>query len=409
MANRDSKAFPRRTAFAAAMLGVFGNGAAFAASGDALGPPQASGLDNPALARSAGGDFVAATGTSVRLFNADGTPKGAVFSASDTPVDSALAQPNAVAMDDAGDFVVAWLDDSIAGDSSSHSVFARRFNADGSAKGAAVQVSDALSNEVRDIGVGMDSDGDFVVLWHQAELNRHSKHCYGYNPLCAGVGVQGASLLARRYTAGGTKAGSSIVVEAGRQYDLFGVNLRVTVPNDAQVAMNRKGAFAVAWTGASGSLLQLRRWSASGIASPSHVVSLKASTGCVPQVAMDDAGGMVVAYCHTPTASVAYVYTRVYSAAGLPLTGETQVAGSSSVWSQWPGVSMDAGGDFVVAWHNRDSSVHAQRYANGVGALGMDFTVAAAPTAVYIPGIASDGSGNFVIAWDTWLQRYAGP
>ena len=68
-----------------------------------------------------------------------------------------------MAIDSDGAFVVAWESD--GQDGSNHAVFARRFNAVGSAQGSEFQVNAQTSGAQRVPAVGIDADGDFAIAW----------------------------------------------------------------------------------------------------------------------------------------------------------------------------------------------------------------------------------------------------
>ena len=71
-------------------------------------------------------------------------------------------QSPTVAMDDDGDFVVAWAStDPISG----YGIFAQRFNAAGVKQGGEFRVSAIAFAAQRDPAIAMDADGDFVVAW----------------------------------------------------------------------------------------------------------------------------------------------------------------------------------------------------------------------------------------------------
>jgi hypothetical protein len=66
-----------------------------------------------------------------------------------------------VAMDDGGNFVVAWS--SHRQDGSSSGVFGQRFSADGTTVGGEFQVNTYTTSAQYNPQVASDSDGDFVV------------------------------------------------------------------------------------------------------------------------------------------------------------------------------------------------------------------------------------------------------
>jgi hypothetical protein len=88
----------------------------------------------------------------------------------------------------------------------------------------------------------------------------------------------------------------------------------------------------------------------------------------LPFAAMDDDGDFLVAWTSTgQDGSLDGVYAQRYNAAGMAQDGEFRV-NTHTTDDQWaPSVSMDADGDFVVAWASyyqdgSDAGVYAQRY-----------------------------------------------
>ena len=67
------------------------------------------------------------------------------------------------AMDSTGDFVVAW--NSYLQDGSLDGVYAQRYNAAGVAQGSEFQVNTYTTSYQERPSVAMDSAGDFVVAW----------------------------------------------------------------------------------------------------------------------------------------------------------------------------------------------------------------------------------------------------
>jgi hypothetical protein len=149
----------------------------FDSSGAALGAElrvnseTADDQTQPAIAMDADGDFVvvwqsqlqdgAGGGIYAQRFDATGIAQGAEFR-----VNSEIANDQGapdVAMDAAGNFVVAW--ESLNQDGSSWGIFAQRYDAAGTAQGAEFQVNTLTQNQQRAPSVSMDADGDFVVAW----------------------------------------------------------------------------------------------------------------------------------------------------------------------------------------------------------------------------------------------------
>ena len=178
----------------------------------------------------ADGDFVVAWqskdqdgdnwGIYAQRFNASGAPQGGEFRVN-TNTGREQEAP-VVAMDDSGNFVVAWQ--SMDQDGDKWGIYAQRFNASGAPQGGEFRVNTATSKEQQAPSVAMDADGDFVVAWQSMDQDGDKWGVY-----------------ARSYDAGGTAQGPEFLVN--------------TYTSEHQelpaIAMNTQGPghFVVAWTG----------------------------------------------------------------------------------------------------------------------------------------------------------------
>jgi hypothetical protein len=179
------------------------------------------------VAMDADGDFVVAwqsntqdgsgLGVYARRYDSAGVAQGGAFRVN-VVTTGAQAAPS-VAMDSDGDFVVAWQ--SNGQDGSSQGVYARRYNAAGTAQGSEFRVNTHTAGAQFWPSVAIDPDGDFVVAWHS------------YNQDGSGYGI-----YAQRYNAAGAAQGSE-----------FRVNTYTTdQQTKPHVAMDANGDFTIAWS-----------------------------------------------------------------------------------------------------------------------------------------------------------------
>ena len=190
--------------------------------------------------------------------------------------------------------------------------------------------------------VAMDHDGDFVVAW-----------------MSFGQDGDGYGIFARRYNAAGAPLGTE-----------FQVNTYTTsFQLHPAVAMDADGDFVVAW-------------------------SSYAQGGAYPW-STD-------------------VYAQRYDAAGAPQGDEFRVNTYTTFGQFFPVVAMNAAGDFIVVWHSQgqdgsSSGVFAQRYNSSGAPQGIEFQVN-----TFTPGaqggnnnpsaVSMDADGNFVVAWASYGQ-----
>lgn len=197
---------------------------------------------NPAVAVDGDGDFIitwrsqgqdgSGYGVYAQQYSAAGVPQGGEFRVNTfTTGDQRNAE---VAMDAAGNFVVAWH--SVGQDGSAEGVFAQRFNANGTPVGAEFRVNSYTNARQYYPAVDMDADGDFVIAWMS-------------NSQDGG----GEGIYAQRYDAQGVPQGGE-----------FRVNTTYVGNQEyPDVAMDAAGNFAIAW--ASGDVM-VQRYNAAGLA-----------------------------------------------------------------------------------------------------------------------------------------------
>ena len=147
-----------------------------------------------------------------RLYDSNGVGLGEELVINDAP---AVCRYPDIAADANGNFAVAWMEDK-----SSNSVMARLFNADGSSRGDAFEVSTIRFSSVTKPSIAMDDAGFFVVAWDG-------------DPNLAGQD----DIHARLFDPNGTPLGEQFVVNTAlggaQQYP--------------QAAMNGRGEFVIVW------------------------------------------------------------------------------------------------------------------------------------------------------------------
>jgi hypothetical protein len=97
-------------------------------------------------------------------FDSGGSPAGAELQIN--TYETEIQGRPAVALDDDGDFVVAWL--SNLQDGASTGIFGQRFDSAGSPQGVEFQATAYTAGAQRHPAVASDSDGDFVIVWESA-------------------------------------------------------------------------------------------------------------------------------------------------------------------------------------------------------------------------------------------------
>ncbi|WP_109830040.1 putative Ig domain-containing protein [Reichenbachiella versicolor] len=245
--------------------------------------------ETPAIAMDDDGDFVIAwsgrgedTGGGIDIiaqrFDASGNKVGSEFFVNSNSGHSQYSQNPSVAMDSDGDFVIAW-EDSYA-DASLDGIEARRYNAAGESQGIGIfRVNTSTNGNQRKAAVAMDSDGDFVVAWT-------SNHDASYS----------GDIYAQRFDASGVALDGEFLVNVTRG-SYSNSNRKPTV------AMNADGEFVISWDAPNSDIsfeyeVYARHYNASGIAQSDEILVNTETSGeqTLPSIAIDDDGDFVIAY-----------------------------------------------------------------------------------------------------------------
>lgn len=299
---------------------------------------------------------------------------------------SSVQQDPSVAMDDAGNFVVAW--ESLGQDGDGYGIYAQRFNSSGVKQGVEFRVNTATAGAQRHPSVAVAPLGDFVIAWDGPD------------------GADGG-IWAQRYSAAGVASGVNFVVNE-------------TTANDQHlpsVGIDKDGDFVVAWSGgqpgASNDVLA-RQFAADGTAI-SHEFTISQATAFeqdFPSLAMNQGGDFVVTWTSPiDDISSSSIFARRYDRSGTAQGNEfrvnTHVTNSSH---SFPSVSMDDEGDFAVVWSfdnlvTGKEEVYGRRFSHAGRALGPQFPLAVdTANNIMLPDVAMDANGDFLTAFDHFGQ-----
>ncbi len=221
------------------------NGAAVGSVVRASDPAQFT-TAPPAVAMSDAGSFVVAWtprnqgtfGAYFQRFDENGSPVGPVARGSDP--NHFVSESPAIAMSDGGSFVVAWT----ATNQGTFGAYFQRFDSDGNAVGPVVRASDPGHFTTVPPAAAMAPDGRFVIAW--LDERDHNVH-------------------AQAYTAAGAVSGPGVQLnQSGLIFD--DTDLVDSAPPPVSVAMNSDGNFVAAWTVSRPYSTFARRFDASGLA-----------------------------------------------------------------------------------------------------------------------------------------------
>lgn len=262
-----------------------------------------------------------------------------------------------IAMDDAGGFVVTWIDLVQPG----VDIYARKYSSAGVPQGAAILV--ASDSGLSFPSAAMDANGDFVVVW-ATEVD-----------IPGGTISSMTTVWAQRYSSSGVAQGSTIQVSTG----LSAAHQR---PN---VSMDPVGNFVVVWAAYNEfdmSSVFAQRFNNLGV-SQGPVLQVNATASIdfedgAPTVDTDSAGNFVVTWRQVgknPDGSLD-VFGQQFDSAGVRRGGEFRINTTTNGHQANSSVAMAATGDFVVVWTSAISGQNArnvffQRFNSNPGAVGL--------------------------------------
>jgi hypothetical protein len=339
--------------------GVFGQ--RYSAAGVPLGPEfrvnsfTTGSQGGPAVASDAAGNFFVAWYTSGGVgdvfgqrYASSGAPLGAEFRVN-TYTLSAQTHP-AIAVDGAGNFVVAWQGFTQVGPG--YEVFGQRFSSSGAPVGPEFQINTYTTGAEWYPSVAADGAGNFIVVWQ------------GDN-----------QVIGQRYASTGAPLGGEF------QINTTGQGSRPSVAADVA------GNFVVVWyaDGPGDPNLGVfgRRYASDGTPLGPEFLVNTYTTGYQwgARVGADASGNFVVVWHSYPQdGPTSGVFGQRYAASGAPSGPEFRVNTYTTGHQAYPAVAVDGAGNFVVAWtsQNQDGSndgVFGQRYSQIVPVELMHFKV----------------------------------
>jgi hypothetical protein len=336
------------------------------------------------------------SGIMARRYDSAGAPQGGEFVVSQTTLGY---QTNpAVAMDAAGNFVVAWNDGGSYGNGYFHTgtypvrVAARRFDSTGAPSGSEFQVSvdsypyDAYQGAP---ALALDGAGNVIVAWTQIQNGLPDE----------------MSIIGRRFDSAGAALGGEIQVsdpDPGFRNNSF-----------PSVAAKPDGSFVIAWEANSyyaGNPILARRYDSAGAPQSSEFAVSAAAPGYpvfdeAANVAALAGGDFVVAWINYDGSGSYDGYNirgRFLDSTGVPVGGEFAVNTTTEASQVCPAVAAGGDGGFVVTWNSHFNQARGQQFDGSGGLIGGEFFVnpdASQDHESRATKVAADATGDFVVVW----------
>lgn len=347
--------------------------------------------------------------------------------------------PSITALADGG-FVVSWS--SLGQDSDGWGISAQRYDANGEAKGAELQVNNYTASQQTQSNITGLVDGGFLIVWTSVGQNGgvDNYNVYAQRYDASGV-AQGEEFLVNIDVIGNQSTPSVITLADGsflvscssnaqesgsygiyaKHYDANGIALNVEfrvntyVTNDqlnSSMTALADGGFVVTWVslGQDGSSygVYAQRYNAGDVVQGSEfrVNSTISNTQSEPCIVGLNNGGFVVTWLSNLQDSSGYgVYAQRYSADGVALGAEFKVNTTTTNNQSDPSVTALADGGFIISWTSEGQDgdaygVYAQLYnAFGV-AQGGEFQVNTYVVGnQYNSSVTGLADGGFVVSW----------
>jgi len=304
----------------------------------------------PQVAADAAGNFIVVWGSAsaqdgsregvyARRYGPNGQPLSGEFLVNQFTLN---IQGNAsVAMDDAGDFVIAWESNYQDGDG--YAIYARRYNSAGVPVSNEFRVNTITIGDQRYPAVAMQSNGAFVITWQSPDSNLDG-------------------VFARQYNSAGQPIGP-----------VFPVNTTATDDQTRpRVAVDTTGVSTIIWesriqdAGTSG--IYGRRFNGFGqaITPEFRVNSYTTGDQVAPRIASSALGELVATWqSNGQDGDSGGIYALRFGADGAVIDGEMRIHTTTTGNQTLPAVGSDISGDFVVAWASTGvaaQGIYSQRY-----------------------------------------------
>jgi hypothetical protein len=322
----------------------------------------------PAVAAEADGDFVVAwtsynqesyySGVFAQRFSSHGVPLATEFQVNSHTIDY-QALPS-VAIDAAGNFVIAW--ESYPQDGWSWGIFAQRFSSAGVPLAAEFQVNSYTIDTQAYPSVAAEPDGDFIIAWHS----------FGFFDFTC-------DLFARRYSSTGTPLASE-----------FQINSYTNGQCVPEIAVEPDGDFVISATrfaehGYDGVFAHRFSSAGSRLGDEFQVNSFTDGQG-FSTLGVSDRGDFVIAWeSFEQDGSLGGIFGQVFSSDGEPLGTEFPINSFTVNDQRKPVLAMADTGNFVVLWQSRGQygrlwRVFGQRFAIPTTTATPTSTPTATPT-----------------------------
>ncbi len=353
------------------------------------------GQENPAIAMNTAGDFVvvwesgadftvatsgpalntqdgSGKGIFAQRYNSAGEKVGSEFRVN-TYTEDDQSQP-CVAMDDAGNFTVAWQSKGQSGNSGQTDIYAQRYNAEGIAQGSAFLVnSDLNTHSSQKPTIAMLGNGNFLIAWE--DLSRS------------------LDILVQRYEANGTAIESPISI---------GVSNRIEI--HPQLSVNTNGKVLLSYNQQNLAGTNRANYSLFPFDTPTDTISVSiSSSNEIHPVGVPSEGGGFVLFYESGGSGNRRIMARTIGETG-NISSAFEVVPAQDL-SNFTAMGTSTG-QIIVSWQSRQNDqydIFARRYASveDIKKFSDIFQINTYQTnQQQNPGTSITPDGKFVVIWD---------
>lgn len=302
----------------------------------------------------------------------------------------------AVAMDGAGNFVIAWRSSLQSGPGGT--IYAQRFAADASRLGEEFRVgpNDSEWDSQSEPAIAMNESGAFVIVWGNRELSEAATRL--------GQPLETRQIQGSLYAADGTLTRGP--------YSLM-TPTPLAIIRAPSVGMASDGSFAVAWISESRPAgIRLRSFNAAGVGKPTETISNEREDAEMdhPALAMSANGDLAVAW-ETLFFSGQHdgIYYRRFQAATGVYTAEKKAGFNASGgrfgigdMEERVAVALNSKGELLIAAQGEDA-IYAQLFDAG-DLAGMPARLNNENHAAMYPVAVLDEDSRALVVWQSFQQ-----
>jgi hypothetical protein len=298
-----------------------------------------------------------------------------------------------VAPDGEGGAIVTWSDSRSAG--AIADIYAQRISAGGAIQwGADAVPLCTFIYEQFSPTIVTDDSGGAIVAWQDARGGYMAHDIYAQRVSSAGV-VQ--------WTVDGVALCTAVAFQGYPGIVSDGLGGAVVTWNDVRSGTPNIYARRISATGTPG-------WSADGLAlctTPAGVWTSPITFDLsLPRIALDGAGGAIVAWQDLRSGNYAICAQRVSAEGAVEWTTDGVALCTGSGYQVRPGIASDGAGGAIVTWQDERGSnnIFGQRISsNGTVLWAADgVAICAASGGQYSPGVAMDGAGGAIVTWEDY-------